>query len=162
MHPADRIRLLPLALFIVLGLGCDTADPDVRDVDVCVRLGDNPDGTMTAQVDGDRFEANCFEVFTLSGNLYITARDYVETDLGIDVRGEIQLIVDDSEIGPTTIGPSSGLSKARYVTRSGSEIEATSGTITLDQFSPTRTSGSFEFQTGNGTVVRDGTFDIQL
>lgn len=151
---------LCLAVFAVVA-GCDPAAtaPTADDPsNPCVALGDNPDGTLTARVDGERFAANCFDVRASGDGVSFDARTLTQNDAyGIQTLGEIELSVSrgaSTEIGNTY--------RASLTTRRGTRVDGVTGTASLDVLTADRAAGRFAFTTENGIQVTDGVFDIEL
>ena len=150
---------LLLSVCLLAASGCDSGESSI---DCSDSVFENA-GTMTARIDGERFSVQCFDVETINGDLEISGVELRSGDFGsVEYGAEINLEVEDSQIGSSEVGESSLGSEANYTTASDSRFEAVSGTITLDEFSGTRTRGSFSFTTVNGIEVTDGEFDINL
>ena len=158
------VRLLPLLLGLVALSGCDSSEPDAPSL-TCEDVSLSSQGDLTASVPDGTFRANCFNVRS-TDRLTINGFDVeLDADPGNagSPLGAIALEFYGLTPGTYAVGEDADPRvEAAYSPTESASFEATSGTATLSEFSPSRVRGTFSFQTANGTVVSEGSFDISL
>lgn len=121
-------------------------------------------GTMTATVDGEPFEA-CITVAANDGAFSVTGQDYPD---GL-VPVQLQVTVTEAAVGTFTLGDEPG-NQGRY-TPSVDETFVTapdtaSGTVEITTFDDASAAGTFSFTAISGSdgeataEIEDGAFDV--
>jgi len=158
-----RLALL-LALLLPVA-ACDTVT-DAVDNAACQASGYADGGTLRATVSGDSFSGTCIRVQLQSGVLTVAGADNVVSNNNQEL---ITLTFPTTDTASYTLGSSAAVASFTRRTEDSSDqanevYAATSGTVTLAEYSATTARGTFSFSARNaaGTVVTvaSGTFDV--
>ena len=160
-----------MRLFLLLALtlplaACDTVS-DTVDNAACRASGYADDGTVRATVSGASYSATCVRVEVEEGAVLIASVDNVVSQ---NNQTSITLTLPSTTPGTFTIESNNG-ALATYVARTsdpndqtGETYAATSGTITLEDYSAGSAEGTFSFTARNlddeSVTVTGGRFDV--
>ena len=154
----SRASLVPLALAALVLAGCDGEGSSSL---TCEGVGLSDRGTLTASTSGGPFRATCFEVRASADDVTVLAYAY-DFDEPDPLVGRVRLLIGGFEPGSYRIGGEPGRrSAAEYDPDPATQLTAETGAITLAELSDDRVRGAFSFVTTDGTLVTDGTFDVE-
>lgn len=159
-----RLALL-LALSLAL-VACDSTDD--AGGEACAALGLTSTGSMTATAPGGSFRAACVTGQATGNSIALGGLENVDGSAGATQR-QINISVfgaspGDYAVGGAGLGAVVTYADVDLANPAAGTFAGTSGTVTVDEASPTGASGSFSFQARNNAgqtvTVSGGSFEI--